>query len=102
MPLAYATTPPPPVPPKLFTWDAHQYGPLSVDGGTVLCRLPCTAAMGFPCTPTSRIRSNNDAVVVARYLGRRHPGHYMVRAVPPVTWACVEREQRVWCGGLRM
>ena len=34
--------------------------------------------MGFPCTPTSRIRSNNDAVVVARYLSRKHEGHYMV------------------------
>lgn len=34
--------------------------------------------MGFPMTETSRIRSGNDARLVARYLNNRHRDHYMV------------------------
>jgi hypothetical protein len=35
--------------------------------------------MGFPCTPSTRIRSRNDAAAVALLLKERHDGHFMVR-----------------------
>ena len=38
----------------------------------------CPAAMGFPTSPDTKIRSRNDAVSIAALLKERHDGYFMI------------------------
>jgi hypothetical protein len=48
------------------------------EGLEVTYLTPRLLAMGFPCTPDTKIRSRNDAAAVALLLKERHEGHFMV------------------------
>lgn len=48
------------------------------EGLDVTYLTPRVIAMGFPCTPDTKIRSRNDAASVAMLLKERHDGHFMI------------------------